>query len=65
LSSDELSPDVKVIMQAQLLDYQNYLTKQKRNPQALVLKKYLEHYWQTGKWLGTFAVKQLPPGSPI
>jgi hypothetical protein len=65
LSSDEPSPDVKVIMQAQLLDYQNYLTKQKRNPQALVLKKYLEHYWQTGKWLGTFAVKQLPPGSPI
>ncbi|MBF7073030.1 zinc-dependent metalloprotease [Glaciecola sp. MH2013] len=65
MASDELAPELKLSMQAQLLDYQRYLEKNDRKPQAKVLKQYLAHYWQTGVWLGSFAVKQLPPGSPI
>jgi hypothetical protein len=30
-----------------------------------VLLKYIAHYWTSNEWLGSFAVKQLPPGSPI
>jgi hypothetical protein len=63
--SDDLSPDVKLQMQAQLLSYQGWLKKKDKSPEGKVLVKYIEHYWQSGVWLGSFAVKQLPPGSPI
>jgi hypothetical protein len=65
MMSDELSPDVKLQMQAQLLSYQGWLKKKDKSPEGKVLLKYIEHYWQSGVWLGSFAVKQLPPGSPI
>jgi hypothetical protein len=65
MMSDELSPDVKLQMQAQLLSYQGWLKRKDKSPEGKVLLKYIEHYWQSGVWLGSFAVKQLPPGSPI
>lgn len=65
MKADELSPEVKLSMQAELLNYQRWLAKKDRSAQGKVLLKYIEHYWTSGEWLGTFAVKQLPPGSPI
>lgn len=65
LQSDELSPEVKLAMQAELLSYQGWLAKKDRSAQGKVLLKYIEHYWTSNEWLGSFAIKQLPPGSPI
>jgi hypothetical protein len=65
LKADELSPEVKLAMQAELLSYQAWLAKKDRSEQGKVLLKYIEHYWTSNEWLGSFAVKQLPPGSPI
>ncbi len=65
LRSDELSPEVKLAMQAELLSYQGWLAKKDRSVQGKVLLKYIEHYWTSNEWLGSFAIKQLPPGSPI
>lgn len=65
LKSNELSPEVKLVMQAQLLNYQTWLSKKDRSAQGKVLLNYIKHYWQTNEWLGSFAVQQMPPGSPI
>lgn len=65
LKADELSPEVKLAMLAELLNYQSWLAKKDRSAQGKVLLKYIEHYWTSNEWLGSFAVKQLPPGSPI
>ncbi|GAC29410.1 zinc-dependent metalloprotease [Brumicola pallidula] len=65
LKADELSPEVKLAMQGELLSYQSWLAKKDRSAQGKVLLKYIEHYWTSNEWLGSFAVKQLPPGSPI
>jgi len=65
LKADELSPEVKLAMQAELLSYQGWLAKKDRSAQGKVLLKYIEHYWTSNEWLGSFAIKQLPPGSPI
>lgn len=65
LKADELSPEVKLVMQAELLSYQSWLAKKDKSEQGKVLSKYIEHYWTSNEWLGSFAVKQLPPGSPI
>ncbi|MFQ3249560.1 MAG: hypothetical protein ACI9O6_001368 [Glaciecola sp.] len=65
LKAEQLSPEVKLAMQAELLSYQNWLEKKDRSAQGKVLLKYIEHYWTTNEWLGSFALKALPPGSPI
>jgi hypothetical protein len=65
LKTDELSPEVKLAMQGELISYQSWLTKKGRSAQDKVLLKYIAHYWTSNEWLGSFAVKQLPPGSPI
>lgn len=65
LKADELSPEVKLAMQSELIAYQTWLAKKDRSAQAKVLLKHIEHYWTTNDWLGSFAIKQLPPGSPI
>ncbi len=65
LKADELSPEVKLAMQAELLNYQGWLAKKDKSEQGKVLLKYIEHYWTANEWLGSFAVKPLPPGSPI
>jgi hypothetical protein len=65
LQADELSPEVKLAMQAELLSYQGWLAKKDRSAQGKVLLKYIEHYWTSNEWLGSFSIKQLPPGSPI
>jgi hypothetical protein len=65
LKADELSPEVKLAMQAELLNYQNWLAKKDRSTQGRVMLKFIEHYWRTNEWLGSFKVKQMPPGSPI
>jgi hypothetical protein len=65
LKADELSPEVKLAMQGELLNYQSWLAKNDRRAQGKVLLKYIEHYWTSNEWLGSFVLKQLPPGSPI
>jgi hypothetical protein len=65
INAKELSPEVKLAMQSVLLDYQTWLAKKDRSAQGKVLLKYIEHYWTSGEWLGSFELKQLPPGSPI
>jgi len=65
MRADELSPEVKLAMQSELLSYQNWLAKKDKSAQGKVLLKYIEHYWTSNEWLGSFAVKPLPPGSPI
>ncbi len=65
LKADELSPDVKLAMQGELLSYHAWLAKKDKSAQGKVLLKNIEHYWTSNEWLGSFAVKQLPPGSPI
>jgi hypothetical protein len=65
LKADELSPEVKLAMQSELLSYQNWLAKKDRSTQGKVLLKYIEHYWKTNEWLGSFTIKKMPPGSPI
>lgn len=65
LNADELSPEVKLAMLGELLQYQSWLAEKDRGAQGKVLLKYIEHYWTSNEWLGSFAVKQLPPGSPI
>lgn len=65
LSKDVLSPEVEVSMHSALIDYQRYLEKQGRNPQAKVLLKHIEHFWQHGQWPLRLKIINLPPGSPI
>ena len=65
LNADELSPEVKIALQAELLSYQGWLAKKDKSAQGKVLLKYIEHYWTSNEWLGSFALKQMPPGSPI
>ena len=65
LKAEQLSPEVKLAMQAELLSYQNWLSKKDRSSQGKVLLKYIEHYWTSNEWLGSFTLKSLPPGSPI
>lgn len=65
LNAEELSPEVKIALQAELLSYQGWLAKKDKSAQGKVLLKYIEHYWTSNEWLGSFALKQMPPGSPI
>ncbi|WP_395342798.1 zinc-dependent metalloprotease [Ningiella sp. W23] len=64
LSDDLLAPEVRLDMQAALLDYQQKLSKQ-RNSQAKVMLKHIAHYWEHGKWPLSVKLVPLPPGSPI
>jgi hypothetical protein len=65
LKADELSPEVKLAMQAELIDYQSWLAKKDRSAKDKVLLKYIQHYWTSNEWLGSFTPKTMPPGSPI
>jgi hypothetical protein len=65
LSSETLAPEAKVAMQAQLVEFHNDVSKQKRDPQSRVLQKHIEHYWDHGVWPLTMKIIPLPPGSPI
>jgi hypothetical protein len=66
LTSDTLAPEVKLALQSELLDFQNELSKQKRDePEARVLLKHLQHYWDHGAWPLRMNLIPLPPGSPI
>jgi hypothetical protein len=65
LGSNVLSPEAEVAMHASLMEYQAFLEKQKRNPQAKVLSKHINHFWQHGNWPLEITIIPLPPGSPI
>jgi hypothetical protein len=65
LGKDILSPEVEIAMHSALMDYQAFLEKQRRSPQAKVLLKHIEHFWQHGNWPLTLKIVPLPPGSPI
>ena len=65
LSDDNLAPEVKQSMQAQLLAYEKWLEKHKKQDANEVTLRHLATYWQTGKWHARFAIKPMPPGSPI
>jgi hypothetical protein len=65
LSDELLASDVKLSMQAVLLDYQTWLKKNKSKLANAVLNKHIEHYWEHGKWPMSVNIKPMPPGSPI
>nr|WP_241664382.1 zinc-dependent metalloprotease [Ningiella ruwaisensis] len=65
LSSDLLAPEVKVAMQAQLMEYEDSLSKMRRNAEAKVLLRHIAHYWEHGVWPLATQIIPLPPGSPI
>ncbi|MFC4699612.1 zinc-dependent metalloprotease [Glaciecola siphonariae] len=65
LSNDILAPEVKLTMQSQLMEYQNELSKSKREPEARVMNRHIQHYWDHGKWPLSIKLIPLPPGSPI
>lgn len=65
LKDSNLSPDVKLDMQAVLLDYESWLNKYERKLSNKALLKHLRLYWQTNEWGLAVPIKALPPGSPI
>ncbi|WP_250883964.1 zinc-dependent metalloprotease [Glaciecola sp. XM2] len=65
LTSDTLAPEVQIEMHSALMDYQNYLEKQRRSASAKVLLKHIAHFWEHGAWPLSFKLVPLPPGSPI
>jgi hypothetical protein len=65
LSDDNLAPEVKQSMQAQLLAYEKWLEKHKKQDANEVTLRHLATYWRTGNWHARFAIKSMPPGSPI
>lgn len=65
LNQPQLSADVKLDMQSVLLDYQQWLSKNKRKLSNQVLLKHMQSYWETGTWPLDFEAIPLPPGSPI
>lgn len=66
LTSETLSPEVKLSLQIALMDFQSDLSKQKRDEaESRVLLKHLQHYWDHGKWPLSMKLVPLPPGPPI
>lgn len=64
-SNPNVSPEVKLAIQGELIKFENWLAKDDRNPAHKVLLRYFAEYWDLGVWPGKFIVKPLPPGSPI
>ncbi|WP_086933475.1 zinc-dependent metalloprotease [Agarilytica rhodophyticola] len=65
LDHQELAPEVRAELSVVILDLQKWLNKKGRITQNRAMAKQLEMYWQTGRWISTFKLKPLPPGSPI
>ena len=65
LTEQELGSDVKLSMQAVLLDYQKWLKQNNDKLANSVLNKHIEHYWANGAWPMSVVIKAMPPGSPI
>ncbi|WP_407075565.1 zinc-dependent metalloprotease [Paraglaciecola sp.] len=65
LSQDNLAPEVRGAIEAELTALHKWLKNHNRNPDNAVMARQLEHYWHLGEWKSQFSVKPLPPGSPI
>lgn len=66
LSSENLSPEAKLALQNELLNFQSGLSKSKgNNAEYLLLEKHIDHYWAHGEWPLKMKLVPLPPGSPI
>lgn len=66
LTSDELAPEAKLALQAELLAFESELAKQRRSSiDSKVLLKHIQHYWDHGTWPLKMKLVPLPPGSPI
>nr|WP_239023998.1 zinc-dependent metalloprotease [Paraglaciecola marina] len=65
LSQDNLAPEVRGAIEAELTGLHKWLKNHNRNPDNAVMARQLEHYWHLGEWKSQFSAKPLPPGSPI
>ena len=65
LLAEDTAPEVKLAVTAELMTLTEWLEDEDDVPGYRALEHYLNHYWETGKWLMAFEVKPLPPGSPI
>lgn len=65
LSQENLAPEVRGAIEAELTALHKWLKNNNRNPDNGVMARQLEHYWHLGEWKSQFSIKPLPPGSPI
>lgn len=63
--SDDLAPEVKLAIDDALMAFDEWLDDDSKFTGSDVLHEQLGVYFETGEWPGAFAVKSLPPGSPI
>lgn len=65
LADDNLAPEVRLGLQAELVEFERWLSKRKKSTRNQVMLKHLQQYWQSGQWPASFIIKTMPPGSPI
>ncbi len=65
LKDDTLAPEVKLDIEAALMEYAQKLDKDSRNKKAKVLNFHINNYWRTGEIPKLVTPKTMPPGSPI
>lgn len=64
LTNPHIVPEARAEFMAQLKGLTRWLKKRRGSDQQ-TMGSWLQHYWQTGQWLGEVQTQPLPPGSPI
>ncbi|MEG3768595.1 zinc-dependent metalloprotease, partial [Alteromonas sp. 14N.309.X.WAT.G.H12] len=64
-TSADLAPEVKLSIDDKLWKFSKWLDDNDDVTGSHTLEDWLKVYFETGEWPGAFAVKPLPPGSPI
>ncbi len=63
--NEALAPEVALTLMTELHQFAQWLDDNREVAGHRVLATWLDQYFETGEWKGEFAIKPLPPGSPI